>query len=210
MSDLHETVGPSDLPRQYNVDRVVAMPRDPQWLYVYWEITDERRAGALAELGVSAKEMTTALYVHDATDIVDTETGRPRLDESKDYLTVEVAPSADHRYIKVDRPDRLYCVEYVAVAPDGRAVSLAASNLAATPADRVSDIRNEQWVTAAPNGKPVTGAAAREEPSQLVSDKSPGGSGSSGQGPAQTKWLEGHEKVHETLSSAGSEPADGA
>jgi len=186
---------PQDLPKQYNVDRVVVMPRDPQWLYAYWEITPDTRAAALAELGVSAEEVAAALHVHDVTDRIDPDSGRPELDGAEDYVTIEVAPSADHWYFKVDRPDRLYCVEYVAVAPDGGTFSLAASNIAATPSDRVRDVGDETWVTRAPTGetaRPPDAPAVRPAPPPPDADQ-----------PAEAKWLEGEDTAHGTLSSPG-------
>ena len=31
-----------DIPKGYNVDRIVAMVRDPHWLFAYWEVTDRK------------------------------------------------------------------------------------------------------------------------------------------------------------------------
>ncbi len=174
--------GPDGLPRSYHTERMMLMPRDPEWLYVYWEIPRERVDAAIAELGATAETSKTVLRVHDVTGLIDSTSGRPRLAESKDYLTREVSLSSDHWYIKVERAERLYCVEYLVVAADGRAVSLVTSNLATTPTDRVSPITEETWVTGSPEGKHV----AR------------------GTGPAETKWLEGQGNIHEALSSLGS------
>ena len=174
--------GPDDLPQSHSADRIVLMPRDPEWLYTYWEISPERYEAALAELGVDADTAQPILRVHDVTNLIDTASGEPRLDESKNYLTIDVTPSVDHWYFKVDGPDRLYCVEYRVGVPDGRSVVLATSNMATTPPDRVSDITEETWVTAASKDKPA------EKPS----------------GPAETKWLEGQDNMHEALSSSGS------
>jgi len=141
---------PLDLPEQYHIDRIVLMPRDPNWLYAYWEITPEQYGRALGKLGISAEASRAILRVHDVTDLIDPASGRPRLADSRSYFTIDLVPMADRWYIRVEQPDRVYCVEYLVVAPDGRAVSVMSSNPAATPSDRVSDVVDEEWSTGGP------------------------------------------------------------
>lgn len=33
-----------ELPARYGKDQIVALVKDPYWLYVYWEVTPEKRA----------------------------------------------------------------------------------------------------------------------------------------------------------------------
>ncbi len=168
-----------ELPRPEELDRIVLMPRDPQWLHAYWGISHERFEIACAEVGAAPETAKTMLRIHDVTDRLDRSSGRPRLADSKDYETVELDPSAEHWYIRVKRPGRLYCVEYLVVGPDGRTTSLAVSNLAAAPSDHVSEETEEIWTTG--RGR-VIGVV----------------------GPARTKWLLAQANLHEALSSSGS------
>ncbi len=177
---LHE---PHELPRQYGADRMLLMPRDPNWLYALWEVTEQRRQSALGELNIEAEAAKALLRVHDVTDLeFDRTSGQPDLAKSEDFFTIDVTGMEDHWHIRVERPGRLYCVEYLLVAPEGRTVSLVRSNLAATPVDRVSEITDETWLKGPPRAKPVASTT----------------------GPAQTKWLKGQEHTHEGLSSPGS------
>ena len=175
---------PQDLPDAYNTDRIVLMPRDPEWLYAYWELSRERRMRALAELGTQEEAARTALRVTDVTDVVDRATGRPRLDDAAEHELVEVAPSADHWHFRVNDVDRLYCVEYVVIGPEGRTLSLAVSNMAATPSNAPSNITEEKWVS------PVSTEAPAERPADS----------------GERKWQTGHEHLHEALSSSASAP----
>jgi len=170
-----------ELPPTDGLDRIVLMPRDPEWLHAYWGIPSERIEAACSELGIPVDAAQRTLRVHDVTDRLDPESGRPCLAESEEYDTVELDPSATHWYVNVKRPSRLYCVEYIVAASDGRTISLAVSNLAATPADQVSDATEETWAAG---------------PSEDTETAPPG--------PAKTKWLQGQDNIHETLSSAGS------
>jgi len=187
----------SGLPQEYNVDRVVLMPRDPKWLYVFWEITEERRTSALAELGVGPGGATCVLRVHDVTDLIEAGSEKPRLDQSADFQSVEIAPSAEHWHVKVDRPGRLYCAEYVLVGPDDRVASVAASNIAAAPSDQVSADLDEKWVASPLADRPRPGKAPDAgRPAQALQGASP-----SPPLPPVSKWLEGQDGVHDTASS---------
>lgn len=170
---------PHELPQRYGQDRIALMPRDPNWLYAYWEITNGTVQAAFQELGGTAGEVKTVLRVHDVTDLVGPDSAQPQLANSKEYLSIETDPTADEWYINVARPNRLYCVERLLVAPDGRTVSLAVSNLAATPSDHISDVRGETWVAASRRGTRILVPA----------------------GAAQNKWLAGQERAHEAMSS---------
>jgi hypothetical protein len=160
--------------------RIVLMPRDPEWLFAYWELEPGRQAELLEALSTERKRARTILRVHDVTAQAEAGAGEPALEESADYEVIEVAPSADHWYIKVGRPDRRYCVEYVVVAPDGRAVSLAASGVVAAPPDCISEDRSETWV-----------APDAEEPATPPV------------GPREDKWLEGQDHRQAAGSSPG-------
>ena len=173
---------PEGLTETYQGDYIVLMPRDPEWLHAYWVIPGERIDAAFDELGVPAGEAELQLRLHNVTDLIEAGSGRPRLEDSADFASIKIDASADHWYIKAGGPEQLYCVEYVVAAPDGRAVKLALSNLAATPGDRVVAAGEETWVTAS------------VENGQVAKTR----------GPAETKWMKGHEGMHEALSSSGS------
>ena len=166
----------------YQGDYIVLMPRDPEWLHAYWEMPKERVAAAIAELGMSADEAELQLRLYNVTDRLDVISGQPCIEEGVDIVVIKVDASADHWYIKAGGAEQLYCVEYAVAAPDGRTVALALSNLAATPSDHVAEVSEETWVTAAVENGETTKA----------------------QSPVETKWVKGHENMHEALSSSGS------
>jgi len=180
-----EAYEPQELPWQYQVDRIILMPRDPYWMFAYWEITRERYEAALHRLAVPPESAKAILRVHDVTGLLDTATGEVRLAEPHSFLRIELAPMADRWYIRVDQPEHAYCVEVLLEAPDGRVASLALSNVVATPNDRVSGVTEEEWGTGLPRRRRV----------------------SRGHGPAESKWLVPEQRF--LVTSPGLRPGAG-
>ena len=58
---------PGDLPAAYGVDRLVLVPRDPWWLFAFWEIAPATREVARGALGADADEARPMLRVYDVT-----------------------------------------------------------------------------------------------------------------------------------------------
>ena len=48
-----------DLPERYNITILQALPRDPHWAYVYWEISDTTKNQIIAEQGEWIFDITT-------------------------------------------------------------------------------------------------------------------------------------------------------
>jgi hypothetical protein len=162
------------------VPRMVLMPRDPLWLYVYWDLPDACVERALDALKVASNEVTRALRVHDATHLAHPATGELDLERSQDYVTVDITSKDDHWYLKVGAAEHAYCVEYLLLTADGRKASLVTSNVAETPAASVAAADAETWVDAERQPAP----APTDEPASV--------------------WADTPDNLHEALSSAGS------
>jgi hypothetical protein len=128
------------LPRAYGHDRIVALPRDPWWLYAYWEITPTTRVQALRTLGAEAEGTREVLRVYDVTFV--TFTG----DNAWQSFDVELPPGSDNWYLNVARPAASYCIEIGLRTPGGRFLPLARSNAASTPRSSPSPDTSVQWV----------------------------------------------------------------
>jgi hypothetical protein len=124
---------------------MVLMPRDPEWLYVYWDVPASRLVDVAAELGADVADLRLALRVYDVTDAV-ANAAEPPLDAENRISETDVTPNDDHWYIKGGRPEAAYCVEYVALGPNGRAAMVVLSNVASTPTDRVAPQTSERWI----------------------------------------------------------------
>ncbi len=124
-------------PRPAAETRVVFLPRDPQWAYVFWEISDSDRQGALA-----AGASQLALRVADVTGLAAGSSHPHTLQE------VVVDSHATEWYLPVPLSDRDYRVElgYRKGGSSGGWISLAFSSIARVPALHPSEQILDQFV----------------------------------------------------------------
>jgi hypothetical protein len=123
-------------PRPSAETRVVFLPRDPQWAYVFWEVSDDDRQGALA-----AGASQLCLRVADVTGLPGGSAHPHTLQE------VVVDSHATEWYLPVPLSDRDYRVElgYRKGAAGGW-ISLAFSSVARVPALHPSEQILDQFV----------------------------------------------------------------
>ncbi|MFM9109479.1 MAG: DUF4912 domain-containing protein [Prochlorococcaceae cyanobacterium] len=127
----------SPAPRPRAETRVVFLPRDPQWAYVFWEISESDRQDALA-----AGATQLALRVADVTGLAGGSTHPHTLQE------VVVDAHASEWYLPVPLSDRDYRVElgYRSASRPGGWISLAYSSIARVPALHPSEQILDQFV----------------------------------------------------------------
>jgi hypothetical protein len=138
-----------ELPRAYGLDRIVLLPRDPWWLFAYWEATPNTRVHALRTLGAEAEGAREVLRVYDVTFL--TFTG----DNAWRSFDVELPPGADHWYLNVGRPATAFCVEIGLRTPGGRFLALARSNTVTTSRASPSPDTTVRWVQLRRHQPPV-------------------------------------------------------
>lgn len=130
------------VPETYNEDRLVILPRDPRWIFVYWDISDKTKKSTKNKYGTNIfEESQFVLRLHDVT-----ETGEFSEKTSRGYKEIAVHNNARSWYVDVENPNRKYCVQLGIKTKDGRFISLLISNVVMMPAGRVSDVIDEQWM----------------------------------------------------------------
>lgn len=124
-------------PRPAADTRVVFLPRDPQWAYVFWEIAEADRAAALA-----AGASQLCLRVADVTGLAGGSSHPHTLQE------VVVDAQATEWYLPVPLSDRDYRVElgFRKASPAGGWISLAFSSVARVPALHPSEQILDQFI----------------------------------------------------------------
>ncbi len=144
------------LPDGYGDDRVVALVRDPRCIFTYWELGGGGYERARDELG---SDMAGAVWVLRLVKVV-----------GERFFDVPIDPATGNWYLHVE-PSERYQVKIGIVLPSGVFRELAASTEIVTPAERVSDVVDEEWML------------VREEfdrlIEQILSVRAPGGIGSS-------------------------------
>jgi hypothetical protein len=151
LSSIEADLSPA--PRPAAETRVVFLPRDPQWAYVFWDISDNDRQAAL-----TAGATQLALRVADVTGLAGGSTHPHTLQE------VVVDAHASEWYLPVPLSDRDYRVE-LGYRSTGGWISLAFSSIARVPALHPSEQILDQFVPfslggmAAPAPEPAVQAA---------------------------------------------------
>lgn len=122
-----------EIPSGYNVDRIVALVRDPFWVFAYWEVTDRKRRELERIFGDMWPQCRMVLRVYDLTE------------KHREHFDITLTNEARNWYINVSAARR-YQVAIGALSPDGRFEQIAVSNIVETPSGRVSDRVDEHWM----------------------------------------------------------------
>lgn len=128
--------GLTDLPAGYGESRIVLMPRDPQWAYAYWDVSNEHKE-KLRHQGGSR----LALRFYDVTNI-NLEYQRP-----PSLQQYECDELAREWYLPVPVSDRDYVVEIGYVCADGHWLLLARSASVRIPPVYPFDGIEDQFIT---------------------------------------------------------------
>ncbi|MCZ7644760.1 MAG: DUF4912 domain-containing protein [Planctomycetota bacterium] len=119
------------IPDSYGWDRLVALPRDPQWLFAYWELT----GGLLDRL----RQHRGSGFIQSCAWVLRLH----RLDEDL-AVDLEIDPSIGNWYLHVGKTGS-YQVELALLSPEGEWITLVASQVIRTPGEGPSDVFDEQW-----------------------------------------------------------------
>lgn len=127
-----------DLPEGYGESRIVLMPRDPQWAYAYWDVTNEHKEELRRQGG-----SRLALRFYDVTDI---NFGQQTPHSVQQYECDEVAREW---YLPIPVSDRDYAAEIGYICGDGRWLILARSAPVRIPPVYPSDWIEDTFITVA-------------------------------------------------------------
>jgi hypothetical protein len=92
--------------RSWGVDRLAAFVRDPYTIFVYWEVSEERKRLVSRHFGAPWRDLRFFLRVHDVTDVL------WNGENAHETRTFGVAPDADSWYVRELQPGRDYIVDF--------------------------------------------------------------------------------------------------
>lgn len=116
---------PYHLPDQYEENRITLMARDPNWLYVYWEVPDERKNAFIQDFG-------QALWDRSVPAIKVTHVSK------NESFFVRINEFSNSWYIHVPNANSVYLVEIGRKVSERFFIPLGSSNPTVTPGDNVS------------------------------------------------------------------------
>ena len=144
-----------ELPWSYGDDRIVAMVRSPDSLYLYWEITDEAIQQARGRLGPAGEHGWCNLRVYDTSgrDFDGT--------NANDYFDVRVERGDREYFFNLHRPTAAFHVEIGIKTHEGYFQAIARSGRADFPRKGPSPNHSLEWMTvtsddAPPAARPYT------------------------------------------------------
>ena len=108
-------------------DRLVVMVRDPYWLHAYWELTRSSIERTRVALGQRWYASRPVLRLAEVTQDGTTSTVR------RIVRDVEIHGGVNNWYLDVSDPPKTFQADIGYLAPDGKFLSLARSNVVTTP-----------------------------------------------------------------------------
>ena len=127
----------TDIPDVYNDTYMRALPRDPEWIFVYWEISESSRNALKGKMGEAAYHSSKKLLrLSDVTD--------RNYDGSnaQGYTDIEINDYANNWYVRVPEPGRTYLVECGFLTSEGRFFLGVRSNAVNVPHFGLSAVRD--------------------------------------------------------------------
>ncbi|AQS59746.1 DUF4912 domain-containing protein [Desulforamulus ferrireducens] len=130
------------LPHHYGVSRLVAVAKDPRWLYAYWEVSATTQQEFIKKYGQDEwHNSRPVLRVYDVTGLNESNslTGHS-------FQEIYIDPFADNWFIQVGQPERSFILELGRLLTNGIYVRLLISNKVSTPRDSISPRLDENWM----------------------------------------------------------------
>jgi hypothetical protein len=123
-------------PPQYGETQIVAFIRDPNCIFVYWEVASQQLAEVKDQLKSEYPKSRMLLRMF-----------RERGDGGTELLyEVEVNPDSMNQYLPVEEPGFAYFVEVVRKTVSGKTVVIARSNTVSPPGKTFSRVIDSQWL----------------------------------------------------------------
>jgi hypothetical protein len=118
------------------------IPRDPEWLFVYWEISEPSMNELKRKMGDEFASNKKLLRLCDVTGI------HYNGSNAGSYTDIEINGIANNWYLKVPETGRAYVVECGFLTSQGRYILAVRSNLVHVPRSGLSPVLDQEWTTA--------------------------------------------------------------
>ncbi|MFH1784125.1 MAG: DUF4912 domain-containing protein [bacterium] len=129
------------LPEKYGDTRIVLLPRDPRWVYAYWEINNDSKEEIKTRFGEDIfQKSRLTIRVYDVTNV--------KFDgfNAHRHFDIGVTESANNWYINTGVPDRSYCVDLGLLTLTGEFIPIARSNIVRLPRESLSPVTDQAWM----------------------------------------------------------------
>ena len=129
-----------DIPEEYGQTYMRALPRDPEWIYVYWEINDDTKNSLIQKMGTPAFESSVrVLRLIDVSGIDYNGSNASR------YQDTPIEDYTRAWYFHVKKEGKTFVVECGFLTQDGKFFAAVRSNPVEVPKRGLSADVDAQW-----------------------------------------------------------------
>ncbi len=131
---------PRELDGNFDETVLVLLVRDPEWVFIYWEIDDDTRERFL--IPRSGHNGRLMIRYYDVTD-----TNDAHLQNASRVIDCEVNDFTSSWYQHLPEPNRLWCAEIGVISAEGEFLPICRSNTVHTPRASVAPVSSrEKWL----------------------------------------------------------------
>lgn len=130
---------PFDVPDSYGDNKIMLMVRDPWTIFSYWETNNDvenKVREDIADRGLTISK--SVLRVYDMTDV-------PSTDDARIAFDFELKGWISSWYVHGD-PGRSWMADIGILCTNGEFFRIARSNVVSTPANKMSEITDAEWM----------------------------------------------------------------
>jgi len=129
------------LSEHYKETKIALLPRDPKWIYAYWEIGEKTKGEVRRKRGEDIfLRSSLTLRFYDVTDIEFNGRNAHR------QFDIKVNSEIGNWYVQVPESGRTYLSDIGLLTEKGEFIILSRSNKVSLPRGSVSEIGDEEWM----------------------------------------------------------------
>jgi hypothetical protein len=131
------------LPESYGTTEAYILPRDPFWLFMYWEVAENSVKAVKSQHGDDIFRISKSVVrIYDIT-------GVEKFDGTNavKFFDVPVVLEAKSWYLNVPEAGHNYICDLGLVDPSGKFILLVRTNMVGLPSGKVSTVTDEKWMS---------------------------------------------------------------
>lgn len=139
---IKDPAAEADIPSGYGKTESYLLPKDPAWLFLFWEITQNTLDCIKQQYSEDTlKQARTIIRLHDITDVALFDGTN-----STCHYDMPVIFEARSWYINAPQTGRTYIADLGYLTADGQFILVSRSNQTALPPGHISDLIDDKWM----------------------------------------------------------------
>ena len=131
----------ADIPSGYGTTESYLLPKDPAWMFLFWEITAATFDYVRGQYGDVLNHSRTIIRLYDITDVNYFDGTNANC-----HYDMPVVFDVKNWYVHAPQSGRSYIADLGFLTPNGQFIMLTRTNVVTLPPGKVSDIIDDQWM----------------------------------------------------------------